>query len=207
MEKLCEVCGNPAESRGIRKSRGKETSEYRTRFCRKHLTWFLKYGTTAAQKSSQASLEERFWRSVDKRTKDDCWEWKLSPKSNNGYGGIWDNSKKKTLLAHRVSYELSNGEIPEGKLVMHTCDNPKCVNPSHLIIGTDKENGEDKARKGRSARNIFFGEANPKSKLTLEQARYIKQHPEMKHTELATMFGLSPNCIRGVRTGRTWKDA
>lgn len=207
MDKRCEVvgCFKLAESQGLRQSRGKKTSQYRTKYCRKHLKWFLQYGTTEAQKFSQADLADRFWRNVNKRGDDDCWEWLLSPKSKNGYGSIWDNDTKKSLLTHRVSYELANGSIPYGAVVMHTCDNPVCVNPNHLTLGSHKLNGEDKARKGRSARNIFFGEGNPKSKLTEEQVRYIKAHPELGHKHLADMWGLSPNCIRGVRTGRTWK--
>ena len=208
MDKKCEVegCNCLAESQGIRKSRGKKTSDYRQKYCRKHLKWFFQYGTTEAQKFCQASLNERFWRNVNKQSENDCWEWMLSSKSKNGYGSIWDNAKKKSLLTHRVSYELTYGEIPEGAVVMHTCDNPKCVNPKHLTIGSHKLNGEDKARKGRSARNIFFGEQNPKSKLTLEQVRFIRANPQLGHKEIADMWGLSPNCIRGVRIGRTWKN-
>lgn len=206
MCKTCEVegCDKPVLSQGGRW--GSRPFALSTKYCRKHLRWLEQYGTLDAPKSSRGPLEFRFWRSVEKRGEDDCWLWTASSKNNKaGYGSIWDKEQQKNLLAHRVSYELANGPIPAGKVVMHTCDNPKCVNPRHLMLGTDKQNGEDKARKGRSARNIFFGEQNPKSKLTLEQVRFIRQHPEMKHTELADLFGLSPNCIRGVRIGRTWK--
>jgi len=149
----------------------------------------------------------RFWNHVEKRGDDECWEWAGAKKnSKSGYGCLWDNESKKSRLVHRISYELANGQIPDGNIVMHICDNPKCVNPAHLVIGTHKLNGEDKARKGRSARNIFLGEQNPRSKLTLEQARYIKQHLEISNAEFGRMYGLSPNCIRGVRIGRTWKE-
>ncbi len=208
MVKQCEVdgCGCKVESTGGRWS--SRPFALSTRYCRKHLRWIEQYGTLDPPKMSQGPIEFRFWKYVIKRGDDDCWEWAGSKKNaKNGYGCIWDNEQKKSRLAHRVSYEIFHGEIPIDKIVMHSCDNPKCVNPKHLGLGTHKLNGEDKANKGRSARNIFIGEQNPKSKLTLEQARFIKAHPEMKHTELARMWGLSPNCIRGVRMGRTWKDA
>lgn len=207
--KICEVegCICPTETQGLRKSRDKSTSSFRTKYCRKHVRWFSMYGTTNPQKFSQDSLLSRLLRNVIVHSDSGCWEWLLSSKSRVGYGSIWDNDHKKNRLVHRVSYELANGEIPEGKIVMHTCDNPKCVNPEHLVIGTHKLNGEDKSEKGRAVVNKFFGESNPKSKLTLEQAKFIKAHPELGHKQIADMWGLSPNCIRGVRIGRTWKDA
>jgi Pectobacterium phage endonuclease len=209
MYKQCEVegCESHTETLGLRASRNKKTSELRNRYCRKHLTWILKYGVAEPQKFSQASLTERFWRNVDKRDDAECWEWKLSSKSSFGYGSIWDNSQKKSRLVHRVSYEIAYGEIPNDKIVMHSCDNPKCVNPKHLNLGTHKLNGEDKAKKGRSVVNKLFGEQNPKSKLTIERVQFIRAHPEIGHKEIADMWGLSPNCIRGVRIGRTWKEA
>lgn len=208
MTNICKVegCNNQTETQGLRPSRDKATSSIRGHFCRKHLAWFLKYGSIKPQKFSQASLEDRLWRNTNKLGIDDCWEWTLSSKSKHGYGSIWDNSAKKNRLVHRVSYEIAKGEIPEGSLIMHTCDNPKCVNPNHLVPGTHKLNGEDKANKGRSVTNKFFGEQNPKSKLTLEQAKFIKAHPELGLKQIADMWGLSPNCIRGVRIGRTWKE-
>lgn len=208
--KTCEVdgCNSPIETQGLRKSRGKRTSNLRIKYCRKHVRWFSLYGTTDPQKFSQDSLLSRLMRGVIKNPDSGCWEWQLSSKSRrNEYGNIWDNAKKKTVLAHRVSYELTKGKIPKGKIIMHTCDNPKCVNPEHLLLGTQKLNCEDRAKKGRSFVNKFFGEQNPKSKLTLEQAKFIKSHPEMGHKQIADMWGVSPNCIRGVRIGRTWKDA
>jgi hypothetical protein len=207
MVKQCEVdgCDTEVYSNGGRWS--SRPFALSTRYCRKHLRWLEQYGTLEPPKMAQGSAEFRFWKHVDKRGEDECWLWRASSKNTvSGYGSFWDNDLKKNLLAHRVSYQLANGEVPIGRVVMHTCDNPKCVNPKHLMLGSNKENGEDKARKGRSARNIFFGENNPKSKLTLEQARYIKQHPEISNAEIARQFGLSVNCIRGVRIGRTWKE-
>lgn len=208
MTKICKVegCGCEVYSSGGRWS--SRPFALSTMYCRKHLRWLEQYGTLEPPKMAQGSIQFRFWKHVEKRGEDECWEWVGAKKNTkSGYGSLWDNEAKKSRLVHRVSYEIAHGEIPAGKVVMHKCDNPKCVNPKHLMVGTGKQNVEDRARKGRSARNIFFGEQNPKSKITLEQAKFIKAHTEMGHKQIADMWGVSPNCIRSVRIGRTWKDA
>ena len=93
------------------------------------------------------SLEARFWKYVDKTQ--DCWTWTASLKGN-GYGGFWVKDKRD--YAHRVSYRIEHGSIPDGLCVCHICDNPSCVNPEHLFLATHRENMEDCARKGRKVR-------------------------------------------------------
>ena len=106
--------------------------------------------------------EKRFWLKVDKRGPDECWEWTGSRLSDWEYGRIRDNGKNKAT--HRLSWELHNGEIPEGLLVCHHCDNPPCVNPKHLFLGGHSENQLDSFRKGR--RKPLRGERNGGSKLS-----------------------------------------
>lgn len=89
---------------------------------------------------------QRFTEKVNKT--DNCWEW-TAYINRHGYGAIRFNGR--ATLAHRVSYELHNGPIPEGFLVCHHCDNPKCVNPGHLFIGTHQDNRNDCLKKGRFA--------------------------------------------------------
>ncbi len=108
--------------------------------------------------------QERYWQYVDKSG--DCWEW-LGRKSNSGYGMM--NFDKKQYYVHRLSYMLRNIEIPKDHFVCHKCDNPGCVNPDHLFIGTYMDNIRDRDKKGRGAR----GEKHPMSKLTDTQATYI----------------------------------
>lgn len=91
------------------------------------------------------TIEERFWTKVKKT--DGCWEWQRCLIGSMGYGSFWDGERK--WVAHRYSYTLHNGPIPEGMCVCHTCDNPKCVNPAHLWIGTKADNNRDKIQKGR----------------------------------------------------------
>lgn len=96
------------------------------------------------------TLKERFWRHVT--ISPACWEWN-GTKYKQGYGKTWTSGKNpKTLSAHRVSWELHNGPIPQGIDVLHSCDNPPCVKPDHLFLGNDQDNADDKVRKGRQAK-------------------------------------------------------
>lgn len=90
----------------------------------------------------------RFWAKVDKRSKAECWPW-LGSTNSRGYGSLWVMGK--LTAAHRISWSLfNNREIPGGMFVLHNCDNPRCVNPTHLFLGTQFDNMRDCCSKGRS---------------------------------------------------------
>jgi hypothetical protein len=172
-------------------------------YCQKHYVRVKKYGSPHAKKKDQSTLEERFWRFVTKGNDDECWEWQ--GQILNRYGRISLGAK---VLgsdgAHRVSWRMHNKkDIPQGWHVMHKCDNPSCVNPNHLSIGTPKENSNDMIRKGRKRTVAPLGEGNGKSLLNAEKVRLIRSST-LNHAALGRQLGVSPNCIRGVRTGRTW---
>jgi hypothetical protein len=142
------------------------------------------------------NLAERFWEKVAKG--EGCWEWQATLK--NGYGGVRINEQ--TVYAHRIAYELSNGPIPDGLFVMHSCDNRKCCNPAHLSLGTPLDNVRDMHHKGRNRQPR--GVRNTNAKLTPEAVLYIRKHHHGNTQELARRFGVKENAIRGVLNGRCW---
>jgi len=173
-------------------------------WCNLHWERNRRTGTPDGSDRNHAPPEERFWRGVDRKGPDECWLYVRGAKRGK-YGRFQVGGKGSPHIgAHRYSYELHYGPIEKGLVVMHSCDVPRCVNPRHLFVGTPKDNSQDMVAKGRHKGPIFIGEDNPRSKLTAELAREIKHSPET-NAQLSRRLGLSPNCIRGVRTGRTWK--
>jgi len=144
-------------------------------------------------------LQERFWRKVFLASRDQCWLWN-GAKDLDGYGFIKQKDGVQ-LRAHRVSYELHHGLVPPRLYVCHSCDNPSCVNPDHLFAGTPKDNAEDKARKGRSARLI--GSLNPMARLAVVDVCAIRS--DGRHREIiAAEYGVSVSHVRDIKTGRRW---
>lgn len=145
-------------------------------------------------------IDVRFWRSV--RKTDGCWEWTAALKTT-GYGYVWDG--KKMSSAHRTSWIMANGPVPDGLCVLHRCDNRICVRPSHLFLGTYADNNSDRASKGRS--NPPKGEAHFRAKLTTEDVVSIRalSLTGLSHSRLADRFGVSKSTIGHLLTGRIWR--
>jgi hypothetical protein len=173
-------------------------------YCQKHYIRVKKYGSPYPQKHSHEPIEIRFWQFVTKGSEDECWEWQ-GQRLESGYGRISLGARSLgSEGAHRISWKLFNkADIPDGMFVMHKCDNPSCVNPHHLSIGTPKENTQDMIAKGRKRVVSPKGEGNGKSLLNEEKVRLIRSST-LSHAGIARELGVSPNCVRGVRIGRTW---
>lgn len=147
------------------------------------------------------TLDKRFWDKVD--TSGDCWEW-CACRNSDGYGNFFHNGK--VQKAHRVSYEISIGAIPPGLHVMHSCDNPSCVNPSHLSVGTHRENMDDRNKKGRSRGGSNCGSKSGHNKLTEFSVRVIRRAVEfgVKQSSLAVMFSVHKATINDAVLRKTW---
>ena len=144
-----------------------------------------------------------FWQKVDRSGGDDaCWEWLAG--TRGGYGLMrW---RGKTTSAHRVSWELAHGSIPDGLDVLHSCDNPRCVYPAHLFLGTHQDNMVDMLRKGRG--NKPSGEKNGNSKLTDAQVAEIRRRYAaggITQTQLGAEFDVAHTNIGYIVRGVTRK--
>lgn len=128
------------------------------------------------------AFKDRFWSKVVKT--DNCWLWSGSVFQSRGYGQVWIPGIKTPQRAHRVSWIINNGPIPDGMCVLHRCDCRLCVRPDHLWIGTQRENIDDMVKKGRSQR----GENSHRSKLTNADVIEIR---EMWHTGLYTQLAIA----------------
>ena len=142
--------------------------------------------------------QERIIKHSQPVTEIGCWVW-MGGITKAGYGLSNSAKRKKTASAHRVAYEAFIGEIPQGMIVAHACDNRLCVNPSHLWLATHKENSSDMVNKKRSAR----GEKCSKSKLTNEQVQFIRES-SLSTYKLAAMFNVTRQNVSAIKKRMTW---
>lgn len=142
---------------------------------------------------------ERFMAKVDRSGC--CWEW-TAMMSTRGYGRIKINGRR--VSAHRVSWTIHNGPIPEGLWVLHRCDNRRCVNPEHLFLGTHEENMRDMREKGRAS----SGEARYNAKLTESDVAEIRRlrAEGSRLRPLAERFGVTVQVVSSIALGRKWRS-
>lgn len=179
--KICELCGTPFSAA--------------RRFCSK----------SCASKSKARSVESRFWEYVVRTG--DCWLW-TGCKTSFGYGAIRQGGRNgETLRTHRVSWELRNGPIPPGMIVLHKCDIPACVNPDHLRLGSHADNVKDKIAKGRARFGHLPGEKHGSAKLTDALVRLARAFiaDGISQISIAKSFGVSTATLNAAILGKTWK--
>jgi hypothetical protein len=159
----------------------------------------------------RGTLVERFWAKVDKSAgPGGCWLWMAST-NNTGYGQTWKDGHK--AKAHRIAWEFCLGPIPTGMLVCHHCDNPICVNPAHLFLGTVADNARDMAAKGRSAFQAHperapHGERHWGAKLTETQVGAIRSayaEGGVTQQELSLRYGVNESAINEIIHRKAWK--
>lgn len=179
--RLCYYCGN-----GFNRPYGLSAKQWSKRcFC----------SLKCSGKFERVSRLTAFERNFREGPSDKCWEWTGS-RWSNGYGRF---CRPRYSIAHRVSWELYCGEIPDGMNVLHRCDNPCCVNPSHLFLGTDLDNMRDKVAKERSAR----GEQHGRAFLTEDAVRRIRDDHQAQR-KIATEYGVSQSTVSRIKHGEQW---
>jgi hypothetical protein len=157
---------------------------------------------------------DRFWSKVD--TSGTCWIW-LGSIGQNGYGrfrvGSLKDATRTNASAHRVAHELAGGQ-PSASIVMHTCDNRRCVNPAHLLAGTQSDNVRDCVAKGRwrkgdrsraSYTRDVRGERNPRSKLTQLQVDEMLATAWPSYSAAGRRYGISGTHAKRILTGESWR--
>lgn len=165
---------------------------------------FCSRGCVTANRNKLAAkkpIEIFYKNALIPENKDECWIWQKQKSNRYGYMTI---NGAKSIGAHRFSYEYFHGEIPEGMMICHKCDTPKCVNPKHLFLGTSQDNTDDKMRKKRH--KCKNGEEHGHSKLTESQVREIKL--KLKEGIFQRVIGLEYNvkqtCIYKIKHEITW---
>lgn len=146
-------------------------------------------------------MRERFLKFAEPEPMSGCWLW-TGHVDGKGYGRFQIRSYE-SEHAHRAAWEIFRGEVPPGLHVLHRCDVKCCVNPYHLFVGTNRDNVDDKVRKGRAKLLACRGSRHGRSKLTEQQIHEIRASRKTP-TELGKIYGVSRGTIWSVRTRRFW---
>lgn len=152
------------------------------------------------------SIEERFWKYVVKS--DDCWLWTGGTRVGR-YGGISLGRRGEGIIStHRFSYQLHKGKIPKGKIIMHKCDNPLCVKPDHLFMGTQKDNVLDMIAKGRQGKTGAKKGTGSRNHLTMEQANNLREEYKsgVSQVKLADKYGLGQSTVSRIIRQQTFNN-
>lgn len=145
-----------------------------------------------------APLKTRFFAQNIPEPNSGCWLWTGANDGHRGYGRL--KLGKRKISSHRYSYEIHKGPIGDGLCVLHACDNPYCVNPDHLFVGTQQDNVDDKVRKNRQAKGLTSHAA----KLSEAQVLEIRKD-KRTHRACAAAFGVSKTTVRRIKSRAIWQ--
>jgi hypothetical protein len=184
-----------------------------------HTTYVVIYGNRYSGSMPKGiplnprTVEDRFWSKVDRLGPDECWEWQRY-RNPDGYGIFWHAPSGSMVMAHRMAYALARGGLanikkPErgaaGVLVLHSCDNPPCVNPRHLSLGDNARNMQEAVERKR--RRHLGGAANPNARLTPTQVDAIRSSYTGKHGDamrISREYGISSGHVSKILKGHSW---
>jgi len=190
--KTCRVCHNTF----YRDKRCTWMHWERVTMCSRECTGVAR---TMKAQDERIPMREHFEQWFVRGKPDECWEWLGSTNPKRGNYGAYAYARK-MRGAHVVALELDGRPVPKGMYACHTCDNPKCVNPAHLYVGTPQQNVDDKVSRGRQRKGTSIHSA----KLDDKAVFYIR-HSSLSDKMLAQLSGVSDGAIRHIRNGKTWK--
>lgn len=180
-------CTSPAKARG---------------WCNRHYLRWFHHGDPLTVLQIKGDDQTRFWSKVNNASPDACWEWTDDAAADkDGYGSVWFRGTQQR--APRVAWMLTHGPIPEGQMVRHRCDNPPCVNPAHLELGTSQENDQDRVDRERSARGIKNGGGAVLDEDAVRTIR-VEVSEGATHRTVAARHGVSKTTVSSIIAGRLW---
>lgn len=201
--KKCPCCKQELPFSMFNKSRSRRDGyDAYCKICRSQKAREYKESASTITILDDATLD-RFWAKVDGHEPDKCWNW--TGCALFGYGQFRHNGR--TTRANRIAWQIANGPIPAGMVVCHTCDNPTCVNPAHLFIGTHADNVADKMAKGRYRNGVTRGEAHGKHILSendVLEIRRMYRNGGYSYADLGQRFHVSRMQIGRVVTMKAW---
>lgn len=213
VELVCQECGKLFQiTRGDARS---GNAERRRKYCSAHCatesmrnTENLEIDEVEEESSVLVGIDTikrkdvvRFWSKVKLADSDECWEWQAGLAKTNGYG--WFYCDGKNGHAHRFSWQIKHGKIPVNRLVCHTCNNPACVNPGHLYLGTPGQNMQDKVKAGRQTKGSEVNTAKLCSSDVIE-IRKCFSSGKTSVSDLAERYGMSTVGVRAAINGKSW---
>lgn len=165
------------------------------------------YAPAGTDPADASHLVARLANGIISAPDDGCWNW-CKVTNGDGYGQLKVSGRM--VYAHRLAYELAVGEIPHGMLILHSCDNPRCINPAHLSVGSQSQNMKECSQRGRARipKPVMHGEDNGAAKLRADDVLSIRKllSDGWRQRDLAEIYGVSQGEITNIKTRKSWRS-